>query len=143
MDYSPTLCFAGFNSKRREFQQKNKIKRAIAAIYVVTEFCVSRRTSKQMAKKICHNNISSVATQMIEYRRGAMSRQKTACRDRTWEECNKSAETKKDNVATRFVSWMSTPGRTCHDIKAPVAILETRRKHKSCRNKVSYVATRN
>ena len=39
------------------------------------------------------------------------------CRDKTWEECNKSAETKKDNVATRFVSWMSTSGRSCHDTK--------------------------
>ena len=54
-----------------------------------------------------------------------MSRQKIACRDRTWEECNKFAETKKVNVATRFVSWMSTPGRTCRDIKSPIATLET------------------
>ena len=72
-----------------------------------------------------------------------MSRQKKACHDRTWEECNKSAKTKKDNVATRFVSWMSTPGRTCHDIKAHVATLETGRKHKICCDKVSCVATRN
>ena len=96
-----------------------------------------------MAKEICHDNISSVATLRTGYRRGAMSRQKTACHDRTWEECNKSVETKKDNVATRFVSWMSTPGRTCRDIKAPVATLEIRRKQKICRNKVSCVATRN
>ena len=89
-----------------------------------------RQTSKQMAKEICHDNISSVATQRTEYRRGAMSQQKTACRDRTWEECNKPAETKKDNVATRFVSWISTLGRTCRDIKAHVAIIETRRKQK-------------
>ena len=72
-----------------------------------------------------------------------MSRQKTMCRDKTWEECNKSAETKRYNVATRFVSWMSTSGRTCHGIKAPVAILKTGRKHKFCCDKVSYVATRN
>ena len=31
-----------------------------------------------------------------------MSRQKTACRDRKWEEYNKSAETKKVYVATKF-----------------------------------------
>ena len=79
-----------------------------------------------MAKEICHDNISFVATQRTEYRRGAMSRQKTACHDRTWEECNKLAKAKKDNVATRFVSWMSTLGRTCHNIKAPVATLETK-----------------
>ena len=72
-----------------------------------------------------------------------MSRQKTTCRDRTWEECNKSAKTKKVNVATRFVNWMSTTGRTCQDIKAPVTTLETGRKHKFCRDKVSYVAIRN
>ena len=46
-----------------------------------------------------------------------MLRQKTACRNRTWEERNKLAETKRDNVATRFVNWMSTLGRTCRDIK--------------------------
>ena len=96
-----------------------------------------------MAKEICHDNISSIATQRTEYRRGAMSRQKTACRDRTWEECNKSVETKKDNVTTRFVSWMSTSGTTCRNIKAPIATLKTERKHKFCRDKVSYVATRN
>ena len=96
-----------------------------------------------MTKEICHNNISSVITQRTEYRRGAMSGQKTACRDRTWEECNKSAETNKVNVVTGFVNWMSTPGRTCREIKAPVATLETGRKHKFYRDKVSYVTTRN
>ena len=60
--------------------------------------------SKKMAKEICHDNISSIATQRTEYRRGAISRQKTACRDRTWEECNMSTEAKRDNVATRFIS---------------------------------------
>ena len=57
-----------------------------------------------MDKEICNDNISSVATQRTEYRRGAMLRQKIACRDRTWEECNKSTKIKKDNVATRFFS---------------------------------------
>ena len=41
------------------------------------------------------------------------------------------AETKKINVATRFVSWMSTPGRTCRDIKAHVATLETKERRNS------------
>ena len=90
MDYSPTLCFVGFNLKKRILARK-KIKRAITVVSVATKFCVSRQTSKQMANEICHDNISSVATQMTEYRRGPMSRQKTACHDRTWEECNKSA----------------------------------------------------
>ena len=142
MDYSPTLCFAGFNSKMR-ISARNKIKIAIAAVYVTTEFCVSRHMSRKMTKEICHNNIPSVATQRTEYRRGAMSGQKTACSDKTWEGFNKPAKTKKVNVAKRFFSWMSTPGRTCRDIKASVTTLEIRRKHKFCCNKVSYVTIRN
>ena len=42
-------------------------------VYVATEFSVSRKTFKKMAKEICHDNLSSVATQRTEYRR-AMSR---------------------------------------------------------------------
>ena len=72
-----------------------------------------------------------------------MSRQNIACHDRTWEECNKPVETKKDNVATRFVSLISTLRRTYGDIKAPVSTMETRRKQKLCRDKISYVVTRN
>ena len=68
-----------------------------------------------------------------------MSRQKTTCRNKKWEECNKSAETKKVNVTTRFVSWMSTPGR----IKAPVATKEIGRKQKFCHDKVSSITIRN
>ena len=60
-----------------------------------------------------------------------MSRQKIVCHYRTWEECNKPVETKKINVATRFVNWMSTPGRTCRDIKTPVATLETKESRNS------------
>ena len=89
------------------------MKRAIAAVYVAIEFCVSRQTSVQMAKEICHDTISYVAAQGIEYRRRATLRQKIACRNRTEEECNKSAETRKINVATRFLSWMLAPRRTC------------------------------
>ena len=35
-----------------------------------------------MAKEICHDNISYVATQKIEFRREAMSRQGIICRDK-------------------------------------------------------------
>ena len=56
---------------------------------------MSRQTSKQMAKEICHDNIFSVATQRTEYRRRVRLRQKIACRDKTREECNKSAKIKK------------------------------------------------
>ena len=130
MDYSPTLCFAGFNSKRR-ISTRKKRKRAITAVYVAKELCVLQQTSKQMVKEICHDNISSVATQKTEYRRKAMSGQKIACREKTWEECNKSTETKKLNIATRFVSWMSTPGRTYRDIKVLVTTLETKESRNS------------
>ena len=92
--------------------------------------CRNKHLSKWL-RKICHDNIYSVATQRTEYRRAAMLRQKTACGNRTWEECNKSTMTKKDNVVIRFVSWMSTSGRTCCDIKAPIATLKTRREQSS------------
>ena len=62
--------------KGENFSKKEE-KRAIA------ELCVSRQTSKQMAKEIGHENISSIATQRTEYRRRAMSRQKIVCHDRT------------------------------------------------------------
>ena len=103
---------------------------------------MSQQTSKKMAKEICHDNISFIATKRNEYRRGAMSQQKIVCRNRTWEECNKLAETKRDNVATRFVRWMSTSGRTCRDIEAPVATLKTGREQNFYCDNVSYVAMR-
>ena len=44
MEYLQTLCFAGVNSKRRDFQQeRRKEKKAIAAVYVAIEICVSRQ----------------------------------------------------------------------------------------------------
>ena len=82
MDYSSTLCFEGFNLKMRKFKQERREKIAIAEVDVAIEFSVSRQTFKKMAKEICHDNLSSVATQRTEYRR-AMSRKKTVCRDRT------------------------------------------------------------
>ena len=42
-----------------------------------------------------------------------------------------------------FLCWMSKLGGTCRDIKASVTTLEKRRKQRFCRDKVSYVATRN
>ena len=56
-----------------------------------------------------------------------MSQQKTACRYRKWEECNKSAVTKEAKVMTKVVNKMSTQGRICHDQEAHVATKETRR----------------
>ena len=53
MEYSPTLFFVGFNSKMREIPETKKRKRAIAAVYVATESCVSRKISKLIAKELC------------------------------------------------------------------------------------------
>ena len=58
------------------------------------------------------------------------------------ESCNKSVETKKVNVATRFVSWMSTQGRIYRNIEASVATKETGRKQKFYHDKVSSVVIR-
>ena len=69
MDYSPTLCFAGFNPKMIKFQQERREKKAISVVSIATEFYVSQQTSKQMAKEICH---SVVATQRTEYIREIM-----------------------------------------------------------------------
>ena len=67
------FVFCRFLFKNEKISARKKRKIAITAVYVTTEFCVSRQTSKQMAKEICHDNISSIATQRAEYRRSVMS----------------------------------------------------------------------
>ena len=66
MEYSPTLCFAGFNSKGENSSRKEKQKGQMQH-FVVIEFCVSQQTFKQMARELCHDNLSSVVTQRAEY----------------------------------------------------------------------------
>ena len=66
MDYLQTLCFARVNSKNERFPVRNKRKTAIAVVFVAIEFAGSRQTSKQMARKLCHNNIFYVATQDLK-----------------------------------------------------------------------------
>ena len=89
MDYSQTLCFAVFNSKMRKIQKKEEKKSNCSSLCcdrvlcVAIEFCVSRQMSKRMVKEKCYDSISYVTTQRTEYRRRAMSRQKTTCRNRT------------------------------------------------------------
>ena len=82
MDYSPALCFAGFNLKMRKFKQERRENRNYSSLCRDRVLCVAT-TFKQMAKEICHDNISSVATQRTEYRKRAMSRQMTVCHDKT------------------------------------------------------------
>ena len=62
MDYSPTMCFAGFNSKNEQIPATNERKGVIAAVYVAIKLFVSRQMPKQMAKEIYHDNISYVTT---------------------------------------------------------------------------------
>ena len=71
-----------------------------------------RQTSKRMAKEKCHDSIYSVATQRTEYRRRAISQHKIG----------------EIMLRQGFLCWMSKPGGTCNDIKAPVATLETNRR---------------
>ena len=107
--------FCRFLFKNEKIPVRNKRKRTIAAVYVTIEFCVSRQTSKLIAKELC--------------------------RDRKWEESNNSAETKKVYVATRFFSRMSTPERICRYKEAPLATNETGKKHKFCCDKESSITT--
>ena len=56
MEYLPTLCFAGFNSKMRKIPVGKKRKRAIVVVSVTTKFFVSQQTSKQMEEELDHDN---------------------------------------------------------------------------------------
>ena len=60
MEYSPTLCFAGFISKKKNPARKKR-KTAIAAVYVAIEFCVPRQTSKLIVKELCRDKRQCVA----------------------------------------------------------------------------------
>ena len=91
---------------------------------------------------LCHDRILCVATNIQANSKETLSRQKTACRDRKWEESNNSAETKKVYVATKFLfSRMSTPERICRNKEAPVKTNETGKKKKFCHDKESSFTT--
>ena len=62
MEYLQSLCFAGVNSKMRDFQQERREKIVTAAVFVSTEFNVSRQTAREQ----CRNNILCVAKQDIK-----------------------------------------------------------------------------
>ena len=51
------LVFCRLYFKKEKNPVINKRKIAIAAVYVATEACVLRQTSKQLPKKPCHNTI--------------------------------------------------------------------------------------
>ena len=99
---------------------RKKRKRAIAAVYVATEFCVLRQTSKLIARELYRDKRQCVAIE-------------------NGKNLTKMVETKKVYVATRFFSRMSTPGRICRDKEAPVATNETGKRQKLCCDKGSFV----
>ena len=74
MEYSPTLCFAGFSSKKRKFQQERREKEQLQQPMLRQSSIFLDKRSMQKAEELCHDNISSIATQRIEYRIRAMSR---------------------------------------------------------------------
>ena len=84
---------------------------------------MSRQMPKQMAKEIYHDNISYVTTKGIEYRRGTLSRQKTACRDRQWEEYDKSAKTKRFMLRQDFQQVVNIRQDLTRDIILSVSTL--------------------
>ena len=53
MDYSPTLCFAGFNSKRRKFQQERREKEQLQqSLLRKSPVCCNKRPSKWLRKSV-------------------------------------------------------------------------------------------
>ena len=71
----------------------------------------------------------------------ALSRQKTTCHDRKWEESNKSGEKRKVFIATRFFTRMLTPERICRNKEAPVTTNETGKKYNFYHDKGSSAMT--
>ena len=73
MEYLQTLCFAGVNSKRRDFQQEKREKTTIAAVSVATDFLGrDKRLSKWLEN--CVATIFSVSQHRIATK-DIMSRQ--------------------------------------------------------------------
>ena len=78
---------------------------------------MSRQTSNQMAKEICRDKRQRVAT--------------------------KHGKNVTSQMRQREIMLQQSLSTGCQHQEEPVATLETGRKHKFCRDKVFYVATRN
>ena len=65
MEYLQTLCFAGVNSKMRDFQQERRENSNCSSL-CRDRLSGSRQTYKQMARELCRNNILYVATQDLK-----------------------------------------------------------------------------
>ena len=82
MEYSPTLCFAGLNSKRRKFQQERREKTQLQQSMsrqsflchdkcpskwlrksVTTIFRMSQHKGLNIEKELCHEKRQRVATE--------------------------------------------------------------------------------
>ena len=66
MEYLKTLCFAEVNSKRRDFQQERREKQELQQPLSRQSSVCRDKTSKQMARELCRNNIFCVATQDLK-----------------------------------------------------------------------------
>ena len=74
MDYSPTLCFVGFNSKKRKFNNKEEKKSNCSSLCrdkrpsewlrnnVRTVFLLSQHKGLSIEEKLCRDKWQCVAT---------------------------------------------------------------------------------
>ena len=140
MDYSPNLCFVGFNLKMRKFmkerREKDQLRQSMSRQSAV---CRDKRSSKWLRKFV-------TTIFLLSQHKGLNIEEKLCCNKRqsvaTEHEKNVTSQLRQREIMLRqgFLCWMSKPGGTCHDIKAPVATIEKGRKQRFCRDKVSYAA---
>ena len=115
MNYSPTLCFVGFNSKRRKIQQERREKEQLQHFMSQQSF-------------VCHNKLPSewlrknVTTIFLLSQHKELSIKEELCRDKrqrvmTEHEKNVTNQLRQRKIMLRqgFLCWMSKPGGTCRD----------------------------
>ena len=123
MNYSPTLCFTSFNLKRRKIEQERREKEKLRkSMSLQSSMCRDKRSSKWLRK--------SVTTIFLLSQHKGLNIEEL-CRDKrqcvtTELEKNVTSQLRKREIMLRqgFSCWMSKPGGTCRDIKAPVGTLE-------------------
>ena len=90
----------------------------------------------------------NVTTIFLLSQHKGLSIEEELCRDKrqrvaTEHEKNETSQQRQREMMLRqgFLWWMSKPRGTCHDIKAPIATLETNRRQNLCHDKISPIAT--
>ena len=142
MDYSPNLCFASFNLKGGNLSKKEEKKSNCSSLCLDSVLLSRQRSSKWLRK--------SVTTIFLLSQHKGLNIKEKLCHDKrqrvaTKHKKNVTSQLRQREIMLRqgFLCWMSKPGGTYRDIKAPVVTLETGRKQRFCHDKVSYVAIRN